>query len=125
EAHLGLRGRAEGAPPPGRRDRRLDDLGASVPEEQRAPRLDVVHVATAIDVLDERTLAARQESRRAANCSIRAHRRVHPTGSARERAREQLLRAPHAHLAVLFLRSATWRVAYGAQYAASGAAGHP
>ena len=71
---------------------RLDDLGSRVPEQQRSPRLDVVHVSRAVDVDQERALASLDEPRGSADRPERAHRGVDASGDDVRGAREELVR---------------------------------
>ena len=78
-----------------RRPSRVDDLGARVPEQQRAPRLHEVDVAPAVGVDEVRALAPDDEPRGPAHGAERPHRRVHPAGDHAPGALEQLLGAGH------------------------------
>ena len=71
---LGLGWSPERGPAASRLDGGLDYLAAGVAEQQRAPRLDEVDVAAAVDVLDDGAVAAREEARRPADRTVRAHR---------------------------------------------------
>ena len=75
--------------------RRLDDLGASVAEQQRSPRLHEIDVAVAVDVDEEGALAAVDEHRRAAHAPEGPDRRIHPTRDHGAGAGEQVLGSGH------------------------------
>ena len=79
----------------GRRASRVDDLGARVSEQERAPRLHEVDVAPAVGVDEVRALAPDGEPRGPAHRAERPHRRVHPAGDHAPGPLEQLLGAGH------------------------------
>src|SRR4029077_3486865 len=64
-----------------RRDHRLDDRGRRVPEDERAPGADIVHILVAIRIPNVRALAAHDVERLASHSTKSAHRRVHPSGN--------------------------------------------
>src|SRR5262245_46430177 len=68
----------------------------SVSEDERPPGADVIDVALAVGVPEVRTLAAREEARRAADGAERAHRRVDTSGNDGLRLLEQRVVATHA-----------------------------
>ena len=68
-----------------------------VPEDERPPRKDVVHVAAAVDVDEVRALAALHEERGATDRAERTHRRADPARKEIECLCEELLRALAAH----------------------------
>jgi hypothetical protein len=66
-----------------------------VSEQQRAPRLDKVHVPAAVDVLDPRAAPAGGEAGCAAHGAERPHGRVDAAGDQRPGSIEQVLGSVH------------------------------
>ena len=95
ELDLAFGRRAEGGASGSRRACRTDDLGMGVPEQQRTPRTDQVHVPVAVDVDHVRALAAIEEPRGASHRAERANGGVDAAGDHRSRADEQFLRPGH------------------------------
>jgi 6-phosphofructokinase 2 len=91
EHHLSEGRRPEAGPIRRSRRDRFEDGRVPVTEDRGAVGLDVVEIATALDIDDVRTLAPRHEVGRAADGAERANRRAHPPREAVERAREQCL----------------------------------
>ena len=99
EFHLALGGSAERGPLRGGAQRRFDDLGASMAEQQRSPRLHEIDVAVAVDVDEERALTAVEEHRRAAHAPEGPNRRIDPARDHGASASEQVLGSGHAWMA--------------------------
>ncbi len=90
------RGRRSERGPLRRRARRgVDDLGARMSEQERAPALHQVDVPLTVDVDQVGALAAIDEHGRAADASERANGGVHAAGDHAARAIEQLLGPRH------------------------------
>ena len=73
----------------------VDDRRMRVAEDRRPPRSDIVEIALAVGVPQVRAVAARDEAWRAADGTIRAHRRIDACGDRALRAREELFVAIH------------------------------
>ena len=91
------RRRAERRASRGGRGRRLHDLGPRVSEEQRAPRLDVIHVAVAVRVEEVGAVPSFDEGWRAAYGAERPHRRIDAAGDHVRGAREEVVGCGHGH----------------------------
>ncbi len=81
EIRFGGSGRSEAGAIARRRDHGLDDGGRGVPENERTPGADVVHILVAVGIPNVRTLAAHDVQRVAAHRAKSAHRGVHASGN--------------------------------------------
>ena len=103
EVGLAGNGGAKGQPARRGRDHGLADRWMVVPQDERAPRVDVVHVVVAVDVNDVRPLAASDERRLEAHALVGAHRAVDAPGKHLARLGEQAMRClvGEAHYPIL------------------------
>ena len=93
DLHFGRR--AERQSVPRRRDDRFHDRRMRVAEDGRPPGADVVEIALAVGIPQVGAFAARDEARRAADGSKRAHRGVDAGGNRALRTGEELFVAVH------------------------------
>src|SRR5262249_41921103 len=78
---------------------RVDHGRMRMPDDQRAPRADIVDVFRAVGVPNVRAAAAGDEPRRSTDAAIGAHGRVHAAGDGVVRALEQSIVARlHANI---------------------------
>src|SRR5208283_1884803 len=81
EIRFGWSGSSEAGAIARRRDHGFDDCGCRVPEDERTPGADVVHILVAVRIPNARTLAAYDVQRVAAHRAKSAHRGVHTSGN--------------------------------------------
>ena len=103
EVSLTSHGRSEGQSARGGRDHGLANRGVVVPQDERAPRVDVVHVVVAVDVDDVRPLATSDERRLKTHALVGANRAVDAPGKHLASLGEQAMRClvGEAHYPIL------------------------
>src|SRR5262245_22365497 len=79
--HLAFRWRAERRTDGENAFQRFENLGRTMPKQQRSPGTDIIDVFTAIDIPDARTFTAGNEERLATDRTKSAHRRIDTAGN--------------------------------------------